>query len=257
MRHEQRRESAGGAPRDPRHDVPHVPRLWVSRADRGGLLDLRREPELDELRLDVRTHARVVGAPDGMRTLRQDVAWGALAAAAVAAVGLGVYLAAIALNVNRFVVPVPPLGHWWTIPILLLSAGQAGATAPAPLEEPVHEETHLVFLMSPGPGGGGGGGGLRQPKHAPKILRTSDQPRPQISVPPVKEAEPVVVAKQDPPEPEPAKEILAPVQTVAFPSVEARYVKIRVLSVQGPIWALSRVEIIDLHVRNRRDICVA
>jgi membrane protease YdiL (CAAX protease family) len=60
----------------------------------------------------------------GVRTLRQDVAWGALAAGAVAAVGLGVYLAAIALNVNRFVVPVPPLGHWWTIPILVLGALQ-------------------------------------------------------------------------------------------------------------------------------------
>jgi protein TonB len=85
----------------------------------------------------------------------------------------------------------------------------------APLEEPVHEEAHLVFLMSPGPGGGGGGGGLRQPKPAPKILRQSEQPRPQLSVPPVKEAEPVVVAKQEPREPEPAKEIIAPVQTVA------------------------------------------
>ena len=60
----------------------------------------------------------------GLGTLRQDVAWGAAAAAAVAAVGLGVYLAAIALNVNRFVVPVPPLGHWWTIPILVLGALQ-------------------------------------------------------------------------------------------------------------------------------------
>jgi len=60
----------------------------------------------------------------GTATLSQDVAWGLLAAAVVAAVGLSVYLGAIALNVNRFVVPVPPLGHWWTIPILLLSAGQ-------------------------------------------------------------------------------------------------------------------------------------
>jgi len=39
--------------------------------------------------------------------------------------GLGVYLGAVALGVNRFVVPVPPLGHWWTIPVLLLNAGQA------------------------------------------------------------------------------------------------------------------------------------
>jgi membrane protease YdiL (CAAX protease family) len=60
----------------------------------------------------------------GVRTFGQDVAWGAVAAAAVAAAGLGVYLGAIALNVNRFVVPVPPLGHWWTIPILVLGALQ-------------------------------------------------------------------------------------------------------------------------------------
>jgi TonB family protein len=99
---------------------------------------------------------------------------------------------------------------------LLLILLSMDRTQTAPLEEPVHEETHLVFLMSPGPGGGGGGGGLRQPKPAPKILRRSEQPRPQISVPPVKEAEPVVVAKHDPPpEPEPVKEIIAPVQTVA------------------------------------------
>lgn len=60
----------------------------------------------------------------GTATLRQDVGWGSLLGVAVAAGGLGIYLSAIALNVNRFVVPVPPLGHWWTIPILLLSAGQ-------------------------------------------------------------------------------------------------------------------------------------
>jgi membrane protease YdiL (CAAX protease family) len=60
----------------------------------------------------------------GLRTFRRDVAWGAAAAAVVAAVGLGIYLGAIALNVNRFVVPVPPLGHWWTIPILVLGALQ-------------------------------------------------------------------------------------------------------------------------------------
>jgi membrane protease YdiL (CAAX protease family) len=60
----------------------------------------------------------------GTATIRQDVGWGSLLGLAVAAGGLGVYLSAIALNVNRFVVPVPPLGHWWTIPILLLSAGQ-------------------------------------------------------------------------------------------------------------------------------------
>ena len=40
-------------------------------------------------------------------------------AAIVGAAGIGIYLAAVALNVNRFVVPVPPEGHWWTVPILV------------------------------------------------------------------------------------------------------------------------------------------
>jgi len=39
--------------------------------------------------------------------------------------GIGVYLGAVALGVNRFVVPVPPLGHWWTVPMLLLNAAEA------------------------------------------------------------------------------------------------------------------------------------
>jgi membrane protease YdiL (CAAX protease family) len=60
----------------------------------------------------------------GLGTLRQDVTWGVVAAGVVAVVGLGVYLSAITLNVNRFVVPVPPLGHWWTMPILVLGALQ-------------------------------------------------------------------------------------------------------------------------------------
>jgi membrane protease YdiL (CAAX protease family) len=63
----------------------------------------------------------------GTATLRQDAEWGALLGLAVAAGGLGLYLAAIALNVNRFVVPVPPLGRWWTTPILVLSAVQNAA----------------------------------------------------------------------------------------------------------------------------------
>jgi len=121
----------------------------------------------------------------------------------------------------------PPHARRDTKKPVLLSFGAHGAVAlllvllsmdrteTAPLEAPVHEESHLVFLMSPGPGGGGGGGGLRQPKPAPKLLRKTERPRPQLSVPPVKEAEPVVVARQEAPEPEPAKEIIAPVQTVA------------------------------------------
>jgi membrane protease YdiL (CAAX protease family) len=56
---------------------------------------------------------------------RQDIARGSLLFLVVGTAGIGLYLAAVALGVNRFVVPVPPLGHWWTVPVLLLNAAQA------------------------------------------------------------------------------------------------------------------------------------
>jgi membrane protease YdiL (CAAX protease family) len=56
---------------------------------------------------------------------REDVVRGFLLFALVGVGGIGVYLAAVALGVNRFVVPVPPLGHWWTVPVLFLNAIQA------------------------------------------------------------------------------------------------------------------------------------
>jgi len=54
----------------------------------------------------------------------RDLVRGVVLAAAVGAVGIGVYIAAVRLGYNRFVVPVPPLGQWWTIPILVLNAAQ-------------------------------------------------------------------------------------------------------------------------------------
>jgi membrane protease YdiL (CAAX protease family) len=62
---------------------------------------------------------------DGREPL-SDLGWGSALAAAVGAVGIGVYVAAVELGVNRSVVPVPPLGHWWTIPVLLLGAARSG-----------------------------------------------------------------------------------------------------------------------------------
>jgi uncharacterized protein len=56
----------------------------------------------------------------------QDLARGAVLSAIVGLAGMGIYLAAVELGVNRFVLPVPPLGHWWTIPALVLSAVAAG-----------------------------------------------------------------------------------------------------------------------------------
>ncbi len=56
---------------------------------------------------------------------RRDLARGVALFAVIGIGGIGVYLAAVALGVNRFVVPVPPLGHWWTVPMLVLNAAQA------------------------------------------------------------------------------------------------------------------------------------
>ena len=56
---------------------------------------------------------------------RSDVLRGLGLFLIVAAGGLAIYLGAVALGVNRFVIPVPPLGHWWTVPALLLNAAQA------------------------------------------------------------------------------------------------------------------------------------
>jgi membrane protease YdiL (CAAX protease family) len=56
---------------------------------------------------------------------RRDMADGGALFVAIGLAGIGIYLAAVAAGVNRFVVPVPPLGHWWTVPILVLNAAEA------------------------------------------------------------------------------------------------------------------------------------
>lgn len=57
---------------------------------------------------------------------RRDLGRGVALFGVVGLAGIGVYLGAVALGVNRFVVPVPPLGHWWTWPVLFMNAAQAG-----------------------------------------------------------------------------------------------------------------------------------
>jgi uncharacterized protein len=57
--------------------------------------------------------------------LRRDAGRGVVLALLVGAVGIGVYLVSVELGVNRFVVPIPPTGHWWTVPALLLNAAEA------------------------------------------------------------------------------------------------------------------------------------
>jgi len=54
-----------------------------------------------------------------------DLARGLALFAVVGAAGVGLYFGAVELGVNRFVIPAPPLGHWWTVPVLLLSALEA------------------------------------------------------------------------------------------------------------------------------------
>lgn len=54
-----------------------------------------------------------------------DLTKGLALFAVVGLVGFGLYLAAVELGTNRFVIPAPPLGHWWTVPVLLLSALEA------------------------------------------------------------------------------------------------------------------------------------
>jgi membrane protease YdiL (CAAX protease family) len=60
------------------------------------------------------------------RRLWTDLRWGVGLAAVVGGVGLGIYILAVGLGVNRTVVPIPPTGHWWTIPVLLLAAARSG-----------------------------------------------------------------------------------------------------------------------------------
>jgi membrane protease YdiL (CAAX protease family) len=61
-----------------------------------------------------------------LRRPRRDAILGLALFVVVGLGGLGVYLASVALGVNRFVVPAPPLGHWWTVPVLVLNAVGAG-----------------------------------------------------------------------------------------------------------------------------------
>ncbi len=54
-----------------------------------------------------------------------DLVKGVALFAVVGLAGIGIYLAAVELGVNRFVIPAPPLGHWWTVPVLGLNALEA------------------------------------------------------------------------------------------------------------------------------------
>lgn len=58
----------------------------------------------------------------------RDAAWGAVLAVVIGGGGIVVYLVGRALGVTVAVNPAGLTDHWWTIPILLLSAARAGIT---------------------------------------------------------------------------------------------------------------------------------
>lgn len=61
----------------------------------------------------------------GAHPPREALLSGVVLFAIVGLGGLAVYFGAVELGVNRFVVPVPPMGHWWTVPVLVMGATQA------------------------------------------------------------------------------------------------------------------------------------
>jgi membrane protease YdiL (CAAX protease family) len=56
--------------------------------------------------------------------LGRDLAWGAGLAALIGIPGLGLYYLAKALDLNATIVPSALNDHWWTLPVLVLSAAQ-------------------------------------------------------------------------------------------------------------------------------------
>lgn len=69
-----------------------------------------------------------LGWSDGFswRKMRHEIAVGFGLAALIGIPGIGVYLAARALNIGVTVVPTALDAHWWTVPVLILWALRAG-----------------------------------------------------------------------------------------------------------------------------------
>ena len=55
----------------------------------------------------------------------RDVVRGVLLFAVVGSIGFAIYVVAVRNGVNRFVVPAPPAGHWWTWPTVFMNAAGA------------------------------------------------------------------------------------------------------------------------------------
>ena len=82
----------------------------------------------------------------------------------------------------RVPVLVSSLTHMSIVALILWLGTRTIETAP--VDDDLRPETHLVFLISPGPGGGGGGGGLRNPLPVRRVERRSVERR-RVSVPEV------------------------------------------------------------------------
>lgn len=67
-----------------------------------------------------------LGWETGQRRIGREVASGFGLAALIGIPGIGVYLAARALNLGVTVVPTALDAHWWTVPVLVLWAVRAG-----------------------------------------------------------------------------------------------------------------------------------
>ena len=72
-----------------------------------------------------RSGERVADLGIDARRPARDLVQGLALAALVGSVGLALYLAAVRLGVNRGVVPAPPGGQWWAVPVLLLGAARS------------------------------------------------------------------------------------------------------------------------------------
>lgn len=76
----------------------------------------------------LRDGARRIGLwAHGSGDLKRHLGWGAALAAAIGLPGLGLYFAARAFDINATVVPSALNDHWWTLPVLVLSALQNAA----------------------------------------------------------------------------------------------------------------------------------
>jgi len=54
----------------------------------------------------------------------RDLIAGVVLAVVVGAVGIIAYIVSVRVGHNRVVIPTPPLGQWWTVPVLVLSAAE-------------------------------------------------------------------------------------------------------------------------------------